>query len=87
MVIFVILIIEEEDEDVIVGEAVDGDGNPIKLQRVMLEELNQEVLMDEEKNLYDMEGNYLGKLDDDAEEDQNNDKKSHENMDLPEIPP
>lgn len=58
---------EENEEDVIVGEAGEGEA-PIVLRKVMLEDINQEVLMDDQGNLYDMEGHYMGRLD---EEEQN----------------
>lgn len=58
-----------EEGDMIYGEAVDGDGKPIKLQRVMLEDENKEVLMDEEGNIYDLNGNYIGQLDAGGEEE------------------
>ena len=38
------------------------------LQKVMIQDLNQEFLMDEAGNLYDMEGHYVGKVDEGAEE-------------------
>eukprot|EP00826_Nyctotherus_ovalis_P006816 TRINITY_DN11659_c0_g2_i3.p1 TRINITY_DN11659_c0_g2~~TRINITY_DN11659_c0_g2_i3.p1 ORF type:complete len:246 (+),score=85.54 TRINITY_DN11659_c0_g2_i3:140-877(+) len=60
---------EGEEGDMIYGEAVDGDGKPIKLQRVMLEDENKEVLMDEEGNIYDLNGNYIGQLDAGGEEE------------------
>jgi len=63
--------VEAVDEDMIYGEAVDGDGKPIKLQRVMLEDENKEVLMDEEGNIYDLNGNYIGQLDTGEVEEEN----------------
>lgn len=59
---------EAADEDMIYGEAVDGDGKPIKLQRVMLEDENKEVLMDEEGNIYDLNGDFIGQLDAEEQE-------------------
>jgi len=56
------------DEEVIVGETGEGEGPPIVLQKVMIQDLNQEFLMDEQGNLYDMEGHYVGKVDEGAEE-------------------
>ena len=47
------------DEDMIYGEAVDGDGKLIKLQRVMLEDGNKKAFMDEEGNIYDLNGKYI----------------------------
>lgn len=69
-----------------VREAVDADGQPIKLQRVMIEGMNKELLMDEQGNLYDMEGNHLGSLDEGIEEAEFEDKLSNP-MAIPEIPP
>jgi len=63
---------EEEDEEVIMGEVGDGGGPPIRLHRVMIEDLNKEVLMDDQGNLYDMEGRYLGRLNEGDSEDVNN---------------
>ena len=88
VITFILIGDGQEDEEVIIGEGVDGNGQPIKLQRVMLEDLDQEVLMDEQGNLYDMEGNYLGKLDEGGEEEP--EQKHHEKQKpnpLPEIPP
>ena len=77
---------QNEEDEVIIGEGIDENGQPIKLQKVMLEDLNQEVLMDEEGNLYDMEGNYLGKLDEGAEMEEVPQQKGN-TKGLPEIPP
>eukprot|EP00826_Nyctotherus_ovalis_P064181 TRINITY_DN9409_c0_g4_i4.p1 TRINITY_DN9409_c0_g4~~TRINITY_DN9409_c0_g4_i4.p1 ORF type:complete len:195 (+),score=58.82 TRINITY_DN9409_c0_g4_i4:112-696(+) len=54
------------EEDIIIG---DNGKQPIRLKRVMIEETSQEVLVDEQRNVYDMQGNYMGKLDDDIEID------------------
>ena len=56
------------DQEVIVGETGEGEGPPVVLQKVMIQDLNQEFLMDEQGNLYDMEGHYVGKVDEGAEE-------------------
>jgi len=56
---------EEDQMFEVTGEA---GGVPIKLQRVMIQDLNQEFLMDEQGNLYDMEGRFVGKVDEGAEE-------------------
>eukprot|EP00826_Nyctotherus_ovalis_P020603 TRINITY_DN1648_c0_g2_i16.p1 TRINITY_DN1648_c0_g2~~TRINITY_DN1648_c0_g2_i16.p1 ORF type:complete len:249 (+),score=85.82 TRINITY_DN1648_c0_g2_i16:113-859(+) len=76
---------EPEDQEDMIHEAVDADGQTIKLQKVRIEGMNREVLMDEHGNLYDMEGNHIGTLDEDAEEYE--DKPRASPMDLPEIPP
>lgn len=54
---------EEEDTDVIIAETVDGE--TIRLRKVVLEDVNREVLLDEEGNLYDLEGRFLGELEGD----------------------
>ena len=64
--------VKDEEEEVIGGEVGEGGGPPIVLHRVMIEDLNQEVLMDDQGNIYDMEGHYLGKLDENTEEEQTN---------------
>lgn len=76
---------EEEDQDEMVHEAVDADGQTIKLQKVRIEGMDREVLMDEHGNLYDMDGNHIGTLDEDADEAEEKPRTGH--MDLPEIPP
>ena len=48
------------EEDIIIGEA-EGK-NPVRLRRVILKDENKEVLIDEQMNIYDMEGNHLGRL-------------------------
>ena len=54
----------------IVGDTGEGEGPPIMLQKVMIQDLNQEFLMDEAGNLYDMEGHYVGKVDEGADEEE-----------------
>ena len=78
---------DEMEEDDMIREAVDADGKTIKLQKVMIEGMNKELLMDEHGNLYDMEGNHLGSLDEGIEEAEFGDKPADNKMDLPEIPP
>ena len=47
----------------------------LKFQRVFVEELGQEVLMDPQGNLFDLNGNFIGQadnqeeIDDDSEDD------------------
>ena len=86
----------QNEEEVIVGDTGEGDGPPIMLQKVMIQDLNQEFLMDEAGNLYDMEGHYVGKVDEGAEEGEEGEEgegmeggPDNEMMPdpLPEIPP
>ena len=58
--------IEEGDKSV-------GDvGDCVEFQRVYVEELGQEVLMDPQGNLFDMEGNFIGQADGDEDEEEEN---------------
>ncbi len=62
------------------GETGEGDGPPIVLQKVMIQDLNQEFLMDEQGNLYDMEGHYVGKVDEGAEEGEEEQEPGNEGL-------
>ena len=50
-------------------------------QRVFVEDLGQELLMDRAGNLYDMEGNLIGQADSDKGEDNDDDQKYFEEED------
>ena len=62
------------------ANAEDGTEN-VQLQRVFVEELGKELLMDDEGNLFDLEGNFMGKAAGDDEEENGND-----NPELEELP-
>lgn len=45
-----------------------GEDQP-NLRRIQMEGHEEELLMDEEGNIYDLQGNYVGTLNDDGEEE------------------
>jgi hypothetical protein len=50
----------------------EGEINDEEIQKVFVEELGKEVLMDKQGNLFDLEGNFIGKAEDNSLEDENN---------------
>jgi len=51
------------DEVLVVGET--AEGATIRLRKVFVEGLDGEALVDEEGNVYDMEGHYIGEIEED----------------------
>lgn len=60
---------EPGEDEIIVGEAGEG-GQQIRLQKVMIQDLNQEFLMDEQGNLYDLNGQFVGKVGEEGDEEE-----------------
>jgi hypothetical protein len=67
---------ENEENADSMRENVDGmnDGEE-EVQRVFVEELGREVLMDKEGNLFDMDGNFIGKAGGEEDEEENNSER------------
>jgi hypothetical protein len=81
---------EEQDmgeEEIIMAESGEGDGKQIRLQKVMIQDLNQEFLMDDQGNLYDLEGQFVGKIDNEAEEEDMEEGQDGGQEELPSIQP
>ena len=72
---------EQEDDE---QEGDEDDDLPFEFQRVFVEELNQELLMDPNGNLFDMDGNFLGQAAGDGEEGDDDDilQEGEEDMDM-----
>jgi len=50
----------------------------MQFQKVFVEELGKELLMDEQGNLFDLEGNFIGRAADDGQEMASSDDKYFE---------
>jgi hypothetical protein len=51
------------------GKMSGDDPDDPQLQKVFVEELGKELLMDREGNLFDLEGNFIGKANNDDDEE------------------
>ena len=60
------------------GKEEEDNEDEVQLQKVFVEELGKELLIDEQGNLFDLEGNYIGKANDDEEEPQIDKKRPNE---------
>ena len=52
------------------GKMSGDDPDDPQLQKVFVEELGKELLMDKEGNLFDLEGNFIGKANNDDDEEE-----------------
>ena len=66
---------DENNADSMRGKMEAMENDEMELQRVFVEELGREVLMDKEGNLFDMDGNFIGKAGEEEDEEANNSER------------